>query len=60
VTSFEGDVYIDELESEMEEGEAGEDGEAAVEQPRQRHRLQEQQMRDEFCALCSQKGNFTM
>jgi len=31
VTSFKGDVYINELELEMEEGEAGEDGEAAVE-----------------------------
>ena len=56
VTSFEGDVYIDKLESEMEEGEAGEDGEAAVEQPRQRRRLQEQRMRDEFRALRSQNA----
>jgi len=51
VTSFEGDVYIDELESEMEEEQAGDhiqDGEAAVEQPRQCCHLQEQQMQDKF------------
>jgi len=59
VTSFKGDVYIDELESEMEEGEAGdhnEDGEAAVKWPRQHHRLQEQPIQDEFCALHAQNA----
>jgi len=58
VTGCKGDVYIDEMDDEMDkEDEDDEEGAAVIECPRQRwHLLQQQRNQEEFCALCSQNA----